>query len=91
MVPAASNFATTLKSCCEPDLKAAQAAAVKKADLTFDQCKADKNMWNAFHKFCVSEHSDENIRFLEVTASKPGGPAAQKVFDTFISKKGTCR
>ena len=88
MVPAASNFATTLKSCCEPDLKAAQAAAAKKADLTFDQCKADKNMWNAFHKFCVSEHSDENIRFLEVTASKPTGTAAQKVFDNFISKKG---
>lgn len=87
MGSAASNVATTLKSCFEPDLKAAQTAATKKANITFEQCKADKNLWNAFHKFCVSEHSDENIRFLEVTSSKPSGTNAQKVYDTFISSK----
>lgn len=89
MAALASQFATTLKSCCEPDIKAAQAAAVKKANLTFEQCRADSNLWNAFHKFCVSEHSDENIRFLEVTASKPTGAAAQKVYDAFISNKSS--
>jgi hypothetical protein len=78
---------TVLKSCCEPDLKMAQTAAVKKQNLTFEQCRADKNLWNAFHKFCISEHSDENIRFLEVTASAPKGAMAQKVYDAFISNK----
>jgi hypothetical protein len=89
MATVASQFAVVLKSCCEPDIKQAQAAAVKKANLTFEQCRADKNLWNAFHKFCVSEHSDENIRFLEVTASKPTGATAQKVYDAFISNKSS--
>lgn len=89
MATTASNFVNTLKSCCEPDIKIAQAAAVKKANVTFDQVRADKNLWNAFHKFCMSEHSDENIRFLEVTAAKPTGATAQKVYDTFISNKSS--
>ncbi|HVS70564.1 MAG TPA: regulator of G-protein signaling domain-containing protein [Phycisphaerae bacterium] len=89
MAAIASQFATTLKSCCEPDLKAAQTAATQKANITFEQCQANQNLWNAFHKFCISEHSDENIRFLEVTKSKPTGGAAQKVYDAFISNKSS--
>ncbi len=82
MSTGASNFATGLKSCCEPDLKMAEAAKKRKA-LTFAKVMGDATLLAAFTKACKDFLSPETLEFYLKTKSTPSGGAAQSLYDNY--------